>query len=119
MFRIESGVIPAIWVVNAPIHRLDEPDPSRATPLTEKENTVPDELGAKINGDPALGEQAGRFGSSTAAQTVLFTPGPSDVRSKWRFGLPVNVMKSSTVPPPAVRSFATPATPDVNGPPPV
>src|SRR5882724_7787717 len=101
---MEAGVTPGIWVVNNPVHVLELPEASRATPLTESESAVALRVGNKMNGDPATIEHPGRFGSSTAAQTVLFKPGPSTVKSKCRLGLPTKVMKLRTVPPPTVRS---------------
>jgi len=119
VFRSESGVTPANWVVNAPAHTLFIPLASRAIPLADNVSEVPVDVGAKMNGDPSVGEHAGRFGSRTAAQIVLATPGPSDVRSKCRTGFPTNVIKSGTVPPPAFKSSIVPVTPGSNGPPPV
>jgi hypothetical protein len=119
VFRIESGVTPANWVVNVPNHTPFVPLASRAIPIADNESAVPVEVGARTNGDPARGEHAGRFGSRAAAQIVLFTPGPSNVRSRCRTGLPTNVIKSGTAPPPAFKSSIEPWTPGSNGPPPV
>jgi len=119
VFRIESGVTPAIWVVNVPVHTLFVPLASRAIPAADNVSAVPVEVGVNTNGDPAVGEHAGRFGSRAAAQIVLATPGPSDVRSRCRTGFPTNVIKSGTAPPPAFKSSIVPWTPGSNGPPPV
>src|SRR5258705_2409800 len=112
-----AGVRPAIWVVNVPTHTLFVVLPSRAIPVAESESAVPVAVGVNTNGDPATTEHPGRFGSSTAAQTLLATPGPSDVRSKLRRGWPANVIKPGIGPPPTLKSSTLPCTPGSKVPP--
>jgi hypothetical protein len=72
-----------------------------------------------MTGDPAIGEHENP--TPKPAQVVLPTPGPKEVKSKCKFGLPVKVMKSlsgsgvST----KLTSLICPCTGNPNGPPPV
>src|SRR3954451_1348244 len=106
---MSAGVRPAIWVVKAPIHVDNELEVSRAIPLAESVIPVPPPVFCRMKGEPVNTEHEDPIGRPT--HTVLNTPGPKLVRSKWTSGLLGNAMKSRTTDgPPKVRSLTVPWT---------
>ena len=106
---ISAGLLSEIWVVKAPSQSDVEFDVSRAIPLADRLTVVLwGPVFCNMNGEPGSEHDCA---SVKFAQFVLFTPGPNCVRSKWRLGFPLNVMKSRTIEgPPETRSLIVPCT---------